>query len=92
MGDRVRTRVENSSGHSRLPRYAQGRGAVVEAVHAAYPLPERTVAGDSDREPVPVYTVAFDAPALWGRSAETHSSVRVEVWENDLEADDDRFT
>lgn len=88
VGDRVRTVVDNIAGHSRLPRYARGRRGVIEAVHGTYAVPEEAGAGVEKPRAGRVYTVAFPSEELWGRTAERQSSVRLDIWQHQLQADE----
>lgn len=82
-GDRVRTRRDDTGGHTRLPRYARGCLGTVDAVHGPWSLPEHAAAGR--HFDTPVYTVRFDASELWGASAEPHCNVSLDLWEPYLE-------
>ena len=79
-GDRVRTRMIEHGGHTRLPLYAQGRRGTVEAVYAAYDFPD-----DEDAPAQHLYSVRFEGPELWGDSAEPGAPLYVDVWEGYLE-------
>lgn len=83
-GDRVRTRVMNPAGHTRLPRYARGRVGVVEAVQGGFVFPDTNAHGGGDC-PEWVYTVVFRAEDLWGADAEPGSEVSIDAWESYLE-------
>ncbi len=83
-GDRVRTRVINPTGHTRLPRYARGKLGVVEIVHGAHVFPDANAHGLGER-PQWLYTVRFEARELWGEEADPALSVSVDAWESYLE-------
>lgn len=83
-GARVRGRVMNPKGHTRLPRYARGRLGVVEAVHGVFVFPDAS-AGGAGEDPQWLYTVRFAAKELWGPEADTNSSVTIEAFEPYLE-------
>src|SRR5262249_20201148 len=68
-GDRVRTRVEQPRGHTRLPRYARGRQGVIAAFHGVHVYPDANAHGLGER-PQPLYSVRFDGRELWGDSTE----------------------
>ncbi len=59
VGDRVRTRVLNPRGHTRLPRYARGRAGVVERVHGCHVFPDSNAHGRGE-DPQWLYCVRFD--------------------------------
>ena len=82
VGDAVRTRTMNPTGHTRLPRYARGRRGTVIASHGAHVFPDSAAAGGDDARWL--YTVRFDARELWGDDT-TASSVCVDCWEPYLE-------
>ncbi len=59
VGDRVRTRVINPRGHTRLPRYARGRAGVVERVHGCHVFPDSNAHGRGE-DPQWLYCVCLD--------------------------------
>jgi nitrile hydratase subunit beta len=79
-GGRVRTRVADPEGHTRLPRYARGAVGVLVEQAGRHPLADdraRGVAGAAR----PVWHVRFDAAELFGAGDHT---VTVELWEDYL--------
>jgi nitrile hydratase subunit beta len=84
VGDRVRTIVISPSGHTRLPRYARGKNGVIEMLHGAHVFPDTNAHGHGE-QPDWLYTVAFEARALWGRDADANSVVSIDAWESYLE-------
>ena len=68
-------------GHTRCPRYVRGARGIVDRVHGCFVLPDRSAHGDG-ASAEPVYTVRFDARALWG---EGDGLVYVDLWESYLE-------
>lgn len=83
VGDAVRTRVLNPTGHTRLPRYARGKQGVVTAVHGAHVLPDASSRGDGE-QPQWLYSVRFDGRELWGADADPGLTVTIEAWESYL--------
>jgi nitrile hydratase len=83
-GDGVVARNIHPAGHTRLPRYVRGKPGVVVADRGVFSFPDSNAAGEGLR-PQHVYTVAFDARALWGDDT-TADNVRVDLWEDYLEA------
>jgi nitrile hydratase beta subunit len=83
-GDAVRSLVMHPPGHTRLPRYAHGKRGRVEAVQGFFVLPDSNAHGRGEA-PEWLYTVAFEAPELWGRDADPASSVSIDAWESYLE-------
>jgi nitrile hydratase len=83
-GDRVRVRVTNPPGHTRLPRYVAGRIGVVAAAGPAYVFPDTNAHGRGE-DPQHLYTVRFEGRELWGEAAEPATSVDVDLFEPYLE-------
>ena len=88
-GDRVVTRSVHSPGHTRLPRYARGKPGVIHRLHGVHVFPDTNAHGLGER-PQPLYSVRFDARALWGESAEPNHHVHLDLWESYLRPADDR--
>ena len=88
-GDRVVTRSFHPSGHTRLPRYARGKPGVIHRLHGIHVFPDTNAHGLGER-PQPLYSVRFDARALWGESAEPNHQVHLDLWESYLRPTDDR--
>ena len=59
VGDRVRTRVLNPRGHTRLPRYTRGRAGVIERVHGCHVFPDSNAHGRGE-DPQWLYCVRLD--------------------------------
>jgi nitrile hydratase len=83
-GDRVVARNLNPSGHTRLPRYVRGKQGVIDRVHGAFVYPDTNAHGGGE-QPQPVYSVRFDAVALWGPTAPARDSLYIDLWEDYLE-------
>ena len=84
VGDRVRARNLNPTGHTRLPRYARGRVGVIERHHGAHVFPDAHAHGGGD-DPRALYTVRFMAWELWGPDAPAKDTVSLDLWEPYLE-------
>lgn len=84
VGDRVRARNLNPTGHTRLPRYARGRCGVIERRHGAHVLPDSNAHGAGEA-PTYLYCVTFTAQDLWGPEASAIDTVRLDLWETYLE-------
>ncbi|HLZ82387.1 MAG TPA: nitrile hydratase subunit beta [Caulobacteraceae bacterium] len=84
VGDRVRTRNINPSGHTRLPRYARGHAGVVTRLHGAHVLPDASAHDRGDRRQ-PLYQVRFEAAELWGLDARGRGAVHLDLWEDYLD-------
>lgn len=89
VGQRVRARVMNPRGHTRLPAYARGRVGTVIAVRGAHVFPDRHAAPlgeQGDQTPEWLYTVDFDGRELWGEDADPSLTVSIDAWEPYLQA------
>ena len=86
VGDRVRVRAWHPPGHTRAPRYVQGRRGVVARLDKPMNLPDFEAHSDM-RILDPTYAVRFTAEELWGESAEPGTSMLVGLWERYLEDD-----
>ena len=84
VGDRVRARVMNPTGHTRLPRYARGRAGEVAAVRGVFVFPD-TNAHAQGENPQWLYTVRFTARELWGPEGDLRSTVTIDAFEPYLE-------
>ena len=84
VGERVRTRNFNPTGHTRLPRYARAKAGVVEAVQGSFVFPDDNAHGRGEN-PQWVYTVVFDALEIWGEGADPSLTVSIDAWESYLE-------
>lgn len=84
VGDRVRTKNFNPTGHTRLPRYARAKSGVVEAVQGSFVFPDDNAHGNGEN-PQWVYTVVFDGSEIWGEGADPSLSVSIDAWESYLE-------
>jgi len=73
-GDEVRVRAWHPAGHTRCPRYAQGRTGTVVRRNARHALPDLEVATGAIRSEH-TYCVRFEAADLWGEGASAHEVV-----------------
>jgi nitrile hydratase subunit beta len=94
VGQRVRTRNHQPSGHTRLPGYARCRNGTVVLVHGCHVFadtharrPEGWRSGlPFDESPTWLYTVAFTGRELWGPHGEAEVLTSIDAWEPYLEA------
>ena len=86
VGDLVRTRSASADHHTRLPGYALGRRGRVERVHGAHVFADAHAQGLGEM-PQWLYTVVFEATALWGDAAQAGLQVSIDAWEPYLHAD-----
>jgi nitrile hydratase len=85
VGDRVRARNIEVTGHTRLPRYVRGKVGVLEMHHGTHAFPD-TCAHDRGENAQPLYTVRFEARELWGENVERRDCLYIDLWEDYLEA------
>jgi nitrile hydratase beta subunit len=83
-GDAVRARNLEINGHTRLARYVRGKSGTVHAHHGSHVFPD-TAAHDLGENAQPLYTVRFEASALWGDNVERRDCVYIDLWEDYLE-------
>jgi nitrile hydratase beta subunit len=84
VGQRVRARNINPTGHTRLPRYVRGKVGAIDRDHGVYVFPD-TNAHFLGEKPQHVYSVRFAARELWGGEASPRDSVYVDLWDDHLE-------
>ena len=84
VGQRVRARNLNPTGHTRLPRYARGKLGVIERCHGAHVFPDSN-AHFRGENPQHLYSVRFSAADLWGADAKARDSVALDLWDDHLE-------
>jgi nitrile hydratase len=82
--DSVITKNINTSGHTRLPRYARSKRGVVEQVHGIFPFSDSVAHGGPER-PQHVYSVCFTARELWGEDARPEDSVNIDLFDDYLD-------
>lgn len=86
VGDAVRTRNLEVTGHTRLPRYARNKTGVINIVHGNHIFPD-TLAHDKGECPQPLYNVKFEAKELWGENVERKDCLYIDLWQDYLIAD-----
>ena len=84
VGERVRARVMNPAGHTRLPRYVRGRTGRIEKVHGAHVFPDSNALGLGE-DPRWLYSVAFEATEIWGTDVRAGDRIYLDLWEPYLE-------
>ena len=84
VGQRVRARNINPTGHTRLPRYARGKRGVVVRDHGVFVFPDSN-AEFAGEKPQHVYSVRFAARELWGPDASSRDSVHIDMWDDYLD-------
>ena len=84
VGQRVRARMINPLGHTRLPRYARGKAGEIVRDHGVYAFPDSNSLFQGQQRQH-LYSVRFTARELWGDSASPRDSVHLDLWDNYLE-------
>jgi len=84
VGQQVRARKINPTGHTRLPRYARGSVGVVDRLHGGHVFPDSN-AHFQGENPQHLYSVRFSARELWGEAAAARDAVYLDLWESYLE-------
>ena len=88
-GERVVARNINPTGHTRLPRYVHGKRGVIHRDWGVYVFADSNAHHGGAREQH-VYSVRFEARELWGKDAPARDTLRIDLWEDYLEADSTR--
>jgi nitrile hydratase subunit beta len=84
LGDRVRTRLHNPGGHTRLPAYLRGRVGRIERVVGAFPFADERASGRADAPSQTLYTVCFTGNDVWGDGAQA-ATISADLFESYLE-------
>jgi nitrile hydratase subunit beta len=84
VGQGVRARNINPTGHTRLPRYARGRVGKIDRDHGVHIFPDTSAHGLGEKRQH-VYSVKFAARELWGDQASPRDSVYIDMWDDYLE-------
>lgn len=84
VGDRVRARQIQPTGHTRLPRYARGKTGEILRDHGVYPFPD-TNAHFQGEHRQHVYSVRFTARELWGEQASPRDFIHLDLWDDYLD-------
>jgi nitrile hydratase len=84
VGQRVRARNINPTGHTRLPRYARGKTGVIVRDHGVFLFPD-TNAEFLGEKPQHVYSVRFAARELWGDHASARDFIHLDMWDDYLD-------
>lgn len=84
-GTKVRVREWHPQGHTRCPRYAQGRRGMIIGTSGRFPLPDRTASGDAADSTEDVYSVRFQSTELWGEGGRPGEVVHLDLWQTYLE-------
>lgn len=81
-GDAVRAANDHPMTHTRAPRYVRGRRGTIVAHHGCHVFADANARGERRGEHL--YSVRFEAAALWGEAAAGRDAVYVDLWEPHL--------
>lgn len=84
IGDPVRVRERHPPGHTRAPRYAQGKQGTVERIDAAANVSDIEAHGGGFVVD-PLYSVRFTSRELWGEAGTDGDVVHVDLFERYLQ-------
>jgi nitrile hydratase beta subunit len=84
VGEAVRAKKINPTGHTRLPRYARGNLGTVDRIHGVHVFPDSNAHFEGER-PQYLYSVRFPARELWGEAAAARDAVYIDLWESYLD-------
>jgi nitrile hydratase beta subunit len=84
VGQHVRARNINPTGHTRLPRYARGKAGTIVRDHGVYTFPDTNAHFQGEKRQH-VYSVRFSARELWGEQVSPLDSLHLDLWDDYLE-------
>jgi nitrile hydratase len=84
VGDRVRVKEWHPPGHTRAPRYVQGKRGIVVRVDGAFNVPDVEAHGGGFVTD-PTYSIRFTPQELWGDGGASGETMHVDLWECYLE-------
>ena len=84
VGQGVRARNINPTGHTRLPRYARGKAGLVIRDHGVHVFPDTNAHFPGEKRQH-LYSVRFTARELWGENASGRDSVHIDMWDDYLQ-------
>jgi nitrile hydratase len=86
VGATVRVREWHPPGHTRAPRYVQGKRGVIARYDGVFELPDSAAHGGGTVLD-PTYSVRFTSRELWGDGGADGEVVYADLWERYLEPD-----
>lgn len=81
VGEKVRIRNLNPTGHTRLPRYVRGKVGIVEKDHGVFAFPDTHAHGLGEK-PQHCYAVRFTARELWGGAASDRDTLVADLFDD----------
>jgi nitrile hydratase beta subunit len=88
VGDEVRVREWHPTGHTRAPRYVQGRRGTVVRVDGAFAIDDIAAHGGGSVAD-PLYSVRFTSRELWGEAGADGDLIHVDLFERYLRTRND---
>ena len=82
-GDKVVSRRDVGTMHTRLTRYIRGRAGIVDSVIGLQPVPDEAANGIIRKEQT--YVVRFLMSELWPEAANIKDSLLIDMWDSYLE-------
>jgi nitrile hydratase len=80
VGQPVRTKVMNPTTHTRLPRYARGKGGIIDQVRGCFVFPDSN-AESAGEDPQWCYSLRLSGRELWGMEADPTLFVIIDAFE-----------
>jgi nitrile hydratase subunit beta len=84
VGDVVRVRERHPPGHTRAPRYVQGKQGFIIRVDVAANIDDIEAHGGGDVAD-PLYSVRFTSRELWGEAGTDGDVIHVDLFERYLQ-------
>jgi len=84
VGDTIRARNINPTGHTRLPRYIRGKQGQVAVDHGVFQFAD-SLAHSRGKQPQHLYSVRFTAREIWGADVPVQDSLYIDLWDDYLE-------
>ncbi len=84
LGQRVRAKIIQPHGHTRLPRYARGKTGEIVRDHGVYSFPDSMALYEGEKRQH-VYAVRFTARELWGPDAHPLDTVCIDLFDDYLQ-------
>lgn len=85
VGDRICVRNLNPTTHIRLPGYLRGKLGTIETDYGVFAFPD-THAHGLPEKPQHCYSVRFTAREVWGPQASERDTLRVDVFDDYMDA------
>ena len=83
VGESVSVRNINTTGHTRVPRYARGKLGTIQVDHGVHIFADMNAHGTMEGQHL--YSVRFEAGELWGETATSKSAVYIDLWDDHLD-------